>query len=317
MLSFRRPVPTDAAQRFVRRYGPADGPANRSLLIVHGAGEHGGRYSHVVEEMVARGWNVIAGDLLGHGRSGGTATHLDDFEQYLADVDAIYCHFGLQPERTALFGHSMGGLVAARFAQTRPRRVAAVVLSSPLLAFGVRIPVTRWILGRMCLAVAPRTRFQTRIDLADITRSAAALQRRIEDPLTNRTVTAGWYFRVSRALRQVAEDAGKLSVPLLLMQGAADRIVRPDAAIRWFETVGASDKSLWLFRDHLHELLNEPDWSQTLVRMLDWLEWRIPRRSRISGQDDRQLLDQRSAPISNSGIAIVAAEADRSSLAAP
>jgi lysophospholipase len=267
---------TDLGQRFVRRCAPASGLADRSLILVHGAGEHSGRYSHLVPHIVARGWNLIAGDLSGHGQSGGTATHLDDFEQYLADVATIYRHYDLIPERTALFGHSMGGLVSARFAQTRPYSVAALVLSAPLLAFAMDVPSARRVLGRVCLAVAPRTRFQTRVQLEDVTRNEEARRRRLEDPLTNRTVTAGWYFNVLRTLREVFDDAGGLKSPLLLMQGAADRIVRPEAAVRWFAQVGPADKSLWLFHDHLHELLNEPDWEQTLTAMLDWLEARIP-----------------------------------------
>lgn len=267
---------TDLGQRFVRRCAPAAGLADRSLILVHGAGEHSGRYSHLVPHIVARGWNLIAGDLSGHGQSGGVPTHLDSFEQYLADVEAMYRHYELAPERTALFGHSMGGLVSARFAQSHPGSLAALILSAPLLQFGMDVPFARRVLGRVCLAVAPRARFQTRVPLEDVTRNEEARRRRLEDPLTNRTVTAGWYFNVLRTLRDVFDDTHRLQIPLLLMQGAADRIVRPEAATRWFAQAGTADKSLWLFRDHLHELLNEPDWEQTLIALLDWLELRIP-----------------------------------------
>lgn len=125
--------------------------------------------------------------------------------------------------------------------------------------------------------------------MEDITRNKEALQRREADPLTNRTVTAGWFFRVSEALRLVGREAADLTVPLLLMQGATDRVVRPDAAVHWFGTVGSNDKSLWLFRDHLHELLNEPDWRLTLAQMLDWLDLRIPLRLSLAARADGEL----------------------------
>jgi lysophospholipase len=261
---------------FVRRYTPGRPDADRTLVLVHGAGEHGGRYEHFVAAALDRQWNIIAGDLRGHGQSGGTPTHLDHFGQYLDDLDAVWSHFDLVPERTAVLGHSLGGLVAARFAQTRPDRLAALVLSSPLLAFGMRVPRLKRTLGRMCLLVAPRTRFRTTVRPEQITRSADVLTLRRSDPFTNRTVTAGWYFRVLDALYDCWCDAPRLTSPLLLLQGEADEIVHAEAPYRWWPQTAAHDKSLWVLPGHLHELLNEPGWPQTADRILTWLDARVP-----------------------------------------
>ncbi len=278
MTSYRLESTTIGADGplFVRRYLPTEGNATRHLVVVHGAGEHSGRYEHFIGQAVASGWSVVAGDLRGHGRSSGVPTHLDDFEHYLCDLDAIWQHYALRPETTALFGHSLGGLVAARYAQSRPQNLAALVLSSPLLGFGIRVPRLKSTLGRVCLLVAPRTRFRTTIRPEQVTRNEQARLIRELDPLSNRTVTAGWYFRVLDALCDAWSDAPRLQTPLLLLQGDADRIVNAEAPLRWFPAAGAEDKSLWLIPGHLHELLNEPGWEETSRRILDWLGHRLP-----------------------------------------
>lgn len=264
-----------AGVRFVRRYEPESLAGERTLVIVHGVGEHSGRYEHFVTRAVERGWTVVAGDLRGHGQSEGVPTHLDDFGQYLADLDAIWSYFRFEAGRTAIYGHSMGGLVSARYAETRPGSCGAMVLSSPLLGFGMRVPPLKRTFGRICLRVAPQFRFRSRIPEAHITRNPEALQLRATDPLANRTVTAGWYFRVLDALCEVWQDAGQLQIPLLLLQGDADRIVNPESPLAWFARAGSRDKSLRLLKGHLHELLNEPGWPGTVSGILDWLEERV------------------------------------------
>jgi lysophospholipase len=264
----------------VRRYAPSQGNAARQLVLVHGAGEHSGRYEHFIDSAVNRGWSVVAGDLRGHGRSSGVPTHLDDFDHYLSDLDAIWQYFQLRPATTALFGHSLGGLIAARYAQTRPKNLSALVLSSPLLGFGVRVPRLKWTLGRVCLFVAPRTRFRTTIKPEQVTRNEQARRIREQDPLSNRTVTAGWYFRVLDALCEAWSDAPRLESPLLLLQGDADRIVNAESPLKWFPKAASRDKSLWLIPGHLHELLNEPGWEETSRCILEWLDHRVPRGSK-------------------------------------
>jgi len=131
----------DGTSLFVRRYA-ADDPAGRTLVIVHGACEHGGRYEHVAEFAVERGWNVVIADLRGHGLSEGAPVHVMSFDQYLADLDRVFAEFAPRPQQTALLGHSMGGLLAIRYVQMRPERARALVAASPLL--GLAMPVPLW-----------------------------------------------------------------------------------------------------------------------------------------------------------------------------
>jgi len=263
------------ADLYVRRFDPVRNDLGRTLVIVHGAGEHGGRYEHFIRPVVEAGWTVIAADLRGHGRSGGIPTHLDSFEQYLEDLDRLWDHFALQPTSTATFAHSMGGLIAVRFQQTRPDRMRALVLSAPLLALRVRVRLFKRAIGKVCQLVAPATRFQTVVRTSDITRSAAVRAGRARDPLIRRSVTAGWYYSVRRALLNSLREADQFTLPLLLLQGDQDQVVDPDWPAEWIERVASTDCTLRLLPGHFHEIINEPGWEQITAEMLDWLDSRF------------------------------------------
>lgn len=259
-----------------RRYEPAE-PAGdgRTLVIVHGASEYGARYDHVARLFADRGWTVIVGDNRGHGRSGGIPMHVRRFEDYLQDLDAIYEHHRLDASRTAQLGHSFGSLISARFAQTRSHKLSALVMLAPLLRLKTHVNplVVAW--GRLLSLVIPTIRFESRVDPNDTTRDAASLTARNADSLIHRSITCGWFFQMRTALSAAWDDADKLHLPLLIVQGGADRIVDPEVVPPWFQLVRSTDKELRLIPGHFHELHHEPDWLETLTGVAEWLEERF------------------------------------------
>jgi lysophospholipase len=259
---------------FVRHYCPSVGRCGRTVMIVHGAAEHGDRYGRVAEWLVRRGWDVIVSDHRGHGLSEGVRMHVDEFDQYARDQREIVSHFGLSAERTAMVGHSMGGLVGIRFAQLFPEAAGALVLLSPLL--GVKVPIGRHtlVLARLLSWFLPTFRFRSRIEPDQVSRCPVSIETRLNDPLTNRDVTAGWFFAMKWAIGQAHEDAARLTMPMLLLQAGDDRLVDPDAHVEWVPKVGSKDVTVARLEGCLHELLNEPDWEQTAGRIIDWLEAR-------------------------------------------
>jgi lysophospholipase len=269
----------DGSRLFVRHWHDPI-PAGRTLVIVHGAGEHGGRYEHFAAKFVSRGWNVIAADARGHGRSEGVPTHINSFNQYLDDLIEVLRATSPIASRTAIFAHSLGGLIVARALQTAARPpVGAAVLSSPLLALHVRVPAVKRAIGRICSWFSPETRFRSNIRGDQLTRSEWAQRRREEDPHGQRSVTAGWYFQVLDAAFEAWADAARLTVPILLQQGDADEVVDPDAPLPFWERLGSRDRMLRILPDHLHELAAEPTWELTADFILGWLESRVPRPS--------------------------------------
>ena len=205
----------DGVGLFVRRFEPHSRDADRWLFLVHGMSEHGQCYEHVARSAVARGWNVLVPDLRGHGRSGGEHIHVNDFSEYVADLRRILEWGGLCSRKTVMVGHSMGGLISARFVQQFPDCVSALALVSPLL--GVRVPISpiTVALARILSVVRPKSRFRKRIDPAYRSRNPDALSRGAQDPLMRQSLTAAWYFAMRAALQAAWDLAGRIACPLL------------------------------------------------------------------------------------------------------
>jgi alpha-beta hydrolase superfamily lysophospholipase len=266
---------SDGIELAVREYLPDVVPVRRNLLFVHGACEHGGRYAELAQAATAAGWRVIIPDHRGHGRSTGIRVHASHVDEYVRDLYLICRQFSLEPRQTAIIGHSFGGLIVARFLQCRPAMVAAGCLLSPFL--GLRIHVDRWTLfmGKILVRVWPWYRFRSRVRAVDLSHDEGYLQQRRQDPLIERTVTAGWFFAVQQAIKQVHAEAAFIQTPLLILQGDQDQIVNPQATERWFQSLESDDRAFEMLPGHLHELLQESDRAQTIQRVLNWLDIRV------------------------------------------
>ena len=273
---------SDGLPLFVRQTSSAGLSPRRTLVVVHGAGEHSQRYEHWTRLLAQHDWRVVSFDHRGYGLSGGVPGHVDRFEQYLGDLDQVWQTLALVPSQTIVFGHSLGGLIAARYAQTRPNSMRALVLSCPLLALQLQVPAWKRTLGRICSLFAPRTRFQTAIRTDQLTSDPTARRTREHDPLRCRSVTANWYFQVLDAMVAAWDEAAQLTLPTLVLQGELDQVVNPAAALKWWLTLPSGDKTLRVLAGHLHELLNEPDWLQTAGGILAWMDLRLPQADRIS-----------------------------------
>lgn len=267
----------DGTALFVREFGANGARDQPTLFWIHGLGEHGGRYEHAIARILSHGWRVVFADLRGHGRSSGIRAHVRVFDEYAIDASQIWAALECRPERTAILGNSMGGLVAIRLLEQNLVRPAAAILIAPLLGIRVDIPMTTWLAGRLVSLVAPKTRFASRIDSKNMTRDPKFLLAREHDPFMQKSVTAGWFFAMRYALRQAHYDAGTLTTPLLTFCGDKDQTIEPACLEAFLQktSISEGDRPLILLRDHLHELLHEPDWESTVDTMLDWLERRI------------------------------------------
>lgn len=257
-----------------RVWAPSVSP-RATVLIVHGLGEHVGRYEHVARWLTERGYAVVGYDHRGHGASegarGGLQRPLDLVADLASVVDAVRSR-GAAP--LALLGHSMGGLVAARFVADAVRPVEALVLSSPALDPGLSA-FNRALLA-VSHALAPGVAVPNGLDVNGISRDPAVVEAYRSDPLVHDRVTPRLVRFIVDAGRFVLERASGWNVPTLLMWAGQDRLVAPAGSARFARAAPAHAVHSHCFEHMYHEILNEPDREQVFRVLEPWLSARFP-----------------------------------------
>ncbi|MCL6627174.1 MAG: lysophospholipase [Alicyclobacillus shizuokensis] len=251
--------------------------ARAVVLLVHGAGEHCGRYEWLASQWQRRRYAVLGTDLPGLGRSGGRRGHIDSFEQYLHVVDRLVRRADeLYPNIPhILFGHSMGGLIVVRYLQTRPqaqRNLRAAVLSSPCLQLSMTVPRFKARMATVLDRVWPRLQQPNGIQADSISRSAEVVHAYANDPLLVQTVSVRWFMELQRAMAAATAHPSRFSIPVLILQAGADKLVSPEASRRFADQLRAPNKRFLLFEACYHELFNEPERELVFAEMVKWLD---------------------------------------------
>jgi len=244
------------------------------LLVVHGLGEHCGRYMNVVNHFVPLGYAVYGLDHIGHGNSEGTRELVESFDDF---TDTLAIFYNMITEWQAnksifLFGHSMGGTIALYYLLDHQADFKGAIISAPLVKVGDSVSQATITMSKVLSRVAPKMGVAT-LDVSGISRDPEVVDAYINDPLVFHGKTrARLAAELLSAMQRITAEAGKITLPMLIVQGAEDILVDPSGAKMLFEKASCEDKTIKIYDELYHEVFNEPERGLVLTDVENWLE---------------------------------------------
>lgn len=243
------------------------------ICLVHGMGEHAGRYGHVADFFNSRGFSVIAFDQRGHGLSAGKKGHTPSYELLQESV--------LQLTQTAadkfpgvpliLYGHSMGGNLVLNYAIRNARGIKAVVGSSPYLQLAFNPPAWKTSLASLVKNILPGLQQDTGLDTKMLSHDEAVIKAYEADPLVHGKITPSFFLNVHEAGNWALGHASELKVPALVFHGTGDKITSADATKEFAEKSGGKAQ-LKLWEGLYHETHNEKEYKGVLGFVADRID---------------------------------------------
>ena len=264
---------TDGLEIYSKAWVPS-GDAKGVVCLVHGVGEHIGRYQPDGEALVERGYILAGFDQRGFGKSAGQRGHTPSLEAYLKDIDSflgeITRRYPDQPR--FLYGHSMGGVLVLAYTPLRRPAVAGVVATGPGLKSSIEEQKLKVLLSKILGKVLPTKTFTSGVDPQMCSRNPEVAEELKHDPLCHFIITASWGRSMLGALDIVFENAPRFPLPLLLMHGTKDEIAYPRGS-QMFADLAPKDKvTLKMWEGFKHELHTDPDKAEVFKYMADWLD---------------------------------------------
>ena len=241
------------------------------IVIVHGLGEHSGRYDHVGERLAGAGFAAYAIDHRGHGHSEGPREAILT-AAVVADVDRLVDQaVAAHPGRPLLMlGHSLGGMIAVAYALAHGPRLSGLVLSGPLARLDAPVALQRVV--RAVAAVAPQTP-TIALDAALVSRDPATVAAYRADPLVHHgRIPAITVAEISRTTATFPGAVAAITVPTLILYGTADGLCPPAGSVMLGERIGAPDITVRAYEGLYHEVLNEPERETVIGDLVGWLD---------------------------------------------
>jgi acylglycerol lipase len=244
------------------------------ICLVHGLGEHSGRYAHWAALLNQAGYSVLTFDLRGHGKSQGKKGHSPSFDAYVKDISLLLGEaeksFSNLPH--FLYGHSLGGIVVSNYVLREKPLLAGVIITSPGFRTALEQQKVKIILAKIIGSLLPDLSMQTGLDPKAISRDTEVVDKYINDPLVHGIATAAMAKNTLDAISWAFEHAGEWSLPLLLMHGENDRIAFVQGSQEFARKIKGDYCTLKIWPNLFHEIHNEPEKEQVFEYLRQWLD---------------------------------------------
>ena len=247
------------------------------ILIVHGLGEHSGRYENVVNHFVPLGYAVYGFDLIGHGKSDGEREYIERFEDYTKILNEYIGMVKSWQEDKQLFllGHSIGGTIVIYYLLDHPQDFPGVVISAPTILIPKGTTQMTIATAKVLSKITPKLGMM-QLDPIGVSSDPKVVSDYISDPLVfHGKSPVRFMAETLRAILRINDEFEKLTQPLMVVSGSEDALADPEGSELLFEKVSSQEKEIKIYEGFHHEVLNEPDHIRVLSDIEAWLEDRL------------------------------------------
>lgn len=260
---------------FTRSWKPSVSPRG-VVVIVHGFNSHSGQYLWVGEQFANNGLATYALDLRGRGRSEGERYYVEKIEDYTDDIETLVRQAKAEnPELPVfLFGHSAGGVTACIYTLDHQAEINGLICES----FAYELPVPDIVLSFLkgLSYITPHTHVFT-LHNKDFSRDPKVVEEMDNDILIKGESQPAQTGKVLiNAAQRLTEEFPKITLPVLILHGTADKATKPEGSQHFYETAGSTDKTLKLYEGHYHDMLNDFDKEVVMSDILSWIDERVP-----------------------------------------
>jgi alpha-beta hydrolase superfamily lysophospholipase len=261
----------DGLEMFAQSWDPEE-KTKAAVSLVHGLGEHSGRYAHVGKAFSDAGFALAGFDLRGHGKSSGPRGHTPSYKALMDDtavfIDLVAGRYPGLPR--FLYGHSLGGNLVINFGLRRNAELIGMISTGPWLKLAFQPPASKVLLGKMMNNLLPGFSQASGLETAALSRDPEVVNAYENDPLVHDKISARLFVNLFDTGLWALDHAKAFPLPLLLMHGGADRLTSAEASSQFAKSAG--DKATLRIWDGLyHEIHNEPEQGEVFAFMLDWM----------------------------------------------
>jgi len=264
---------TDGLRIFGQAWQPDADDAKAVICLVHGIGEHSGRYEYLATSLNQAGYVVLSFDLRGHGKSEGKRGHAASFDALMNDIAHLVAEAeALYPQLPVfIYGHSMGGNLVLNFVLRRQPRLSGAIVTGPMLRLLLHTPWWRMLFGRIMYVIFPSFTASNGVRSRDLSRDTQVVEDYEHDPLVHDRVSAQLGIDTYEAGLWALDHADQLSLPLLLMHGGEDHLTSPEAS-REFANRAGDLCTLVIWPEMFHEVHKALEKEQVFHCAVQWIE---------------------------------------------
>ena len=263
----------DGLEIYSKSWAPT-GKAKGVVCLVHGVGEHIGRYQADGEALTGAGYILAGFDQRGFGKSGGQRGHTPNLEAYFDDIDLFLSQITQRYPNLScfLYGHSMGGILVLAYTPLRNPKIIGVIATAPGLKTSIEEQKLKVFMAKLLGNIYPTFTLQSGVDAQMLSRDPQVADLYTNDPLVHTLVTAAWGKAMLRAIDLALKNASSFPLPLLLMQGTKDEIAYPSSSPMFADLAPKDKVTLKMWEGFKHELHTDPEKAEVFKTMIDWMD---------------------------------------------